>query len=71
MTKEQAHTAEEQLQRERRQCSRCGYDILNPLTDRCPRCFNHVERTVLHCGSCTWQGSCEFAYVTEKEKNKS
>lgn len=68
MREEQERAHEEQLRKERRQCPRCGYEILNPLTDRCPRCFNYVERTVANCGSCSWQGNCEFAHIGEKKE---
>ncbi len=54
-------TLEQQLAAERRECGQCGYAVLNPLTDRCPRCFAHIARTELECGSCTHQGNCEFA----------
>jgi len=51
---------EETLRDERRLCKQCSYEILNPLTDRCPRCFSTVERIETNCGSCTHQGNCEF-----------
>ncbi len=66
-----ALTHEEQLRREQRHCPTCGYEILNPLTDRCPRCFSSVERTETNCGSCTWQGNCEVAQLVQKEKKQS
>ena len=52
---------DDKLKTERRTCPQCGYAILNPLTDRCPRCFSRVERVETNCGSCTHQGNCEFA----------
>jgi hypothetical protein len=54
---------EERLRRERRACAHCGYEIANPLTDRCPRCFARVERVETGCGSCTHAGACEFAHA--------
>ena len=68
---ERAASHEEQLQREQRRCPECGYAILNPLTDRCPRCFSAVERTETHCGSCTWQGNCEFAHLVHDHKKRT
>jgi predicted Zn-ribbon and HTH transcriptional regulator len=68
MTDQSAHTHDDQLRREKRQCPRCGYDIMNPLSDRCPRCFSAVERTETNCGSCTWQGNCEFGHLIHETK---
>lgn len=71
MTEPSVRTHDEQLRSERRNCPRCGYDILNPLTDRCPRCFSHVERTAANCGSCTWQGNCEFVHLVNEAKKQA
>lgn len=46
---------------ETRDCPQCGYTILNPLVDRCPRCFAAVARIEVECGSCAHQGNCEIA----------
>lgn len=56
-----APTIEETLRAEQRTCPQCGYAIANPLTDRCPRCFMSIPRMEVNCGSCSHQGSCEFA----------
>lgn len=66
-----ADTHEEQLRREERRCPECGYAILNPLTDRCPRCFSAVARKETNCGSCTWQGNCEFAHLAHEHKKRT
>ncbi len=50
---------------ETRTCPQCGYVILNPLADRCPRCFAAVARTEVECGSCAHQGNCEIAALKE------
>jgi hypothetical protein len=54
-------TLQQKLRLEMRVCGTCGYEISNPMTDRCPRCFNTVplsEHT--NCGDCTHQGNCAF-----------
>ncbi|MAT38330.1 MAG: hypothetical protein CL946_01865 [Ectothiorhodospiraceae bacterium] len=65
-------TLQQKLASEARHCEQCGYEINNPMTDRCPRCFAHVQRMETNCGSCTHQGNCEFAHayakVHEEEK---
>lgn len=61
----------EQIHREeQRVCPDCAYAILNPLTDRCPRCFALVPRVEINCGSCTHQGNCDFVHLTEFQKEK-
>ncbi len=63
-------THEDMLRSERRSCPQCGFVINNPMTDRCPRCFSHVERKEENCGSCTWQGNCEFAHLVQDSRKK-
>jgi hypothetical protein len=63
--KDEQRSHEEQLHAEKRHCPHCDYLILNPLSDRCPRCFGVVPREVAHCGSCTHQGNCEFAQLAQ------
>jgi hypothetical protein len=54
-------TLELKLAAERRPCPVCGYEVGNPLSDRCPRCFGLVPRSAqTDCGSCTHQGNCQF-----------
>ena len=71
MKRQAAATHEQQLLAERRACPQCGYEILNPLTDRCPRCFSRVARVETDCGSCTWQGNCDFAKIASLQKRKT
>lgn len=54
------NSIEEIHEKEKRHCPTCNYEILNPLTDRCPRCFSLVPREELTCGECSHQGNCEF-----------
>jgi hypothetical protein len=61
-------TLDQKLESELRNCSKCGYEIQNPLTDRCPRCFEYVERIETNCGSCTHQGNCEFVHLYAENK---
>jgi hypothetical protein len=54
---------EAKLRSEVRHCPTCGYQIINPMTDRCPRCFGSVplsEHT--NCGECAHQGNCAFQH---------
>ena len=49
------------LRSEVRYCGTCSYEIRNPMTDRCPRCFSNValsEHT--DCGECSHQGNCSY-----------
>lgn len=53
---------EAKLRRELRICATCSYQIINPMTDRCPRCFSSVplsEHT--NCGECDYKGNCALA----------
>lgn len=70
MSTETGRSHEEILRDERRHCPQCGFVINNPMTDRCPRCFAHVERHETNCGSCTWQGNCEFAHLVHDAQKK-
>ncbi|KXK57115.1 MAG: hypothetical protein IPM61_03380 [Chlorobi bacterium] len=57
-----ALTLEQKLELEARHCPTCGYSIINPMNDRCPRCFGVVplsEHT--NCGECSHQGNCTYA----------
>ena len=70
MSEQDARTHEEKLRAEQRTCPQCGYDIENPMTDRCPRCFHDIPRQETNCGSCTWQGNCEFVHLVDEAKKK-
>jgi len=53
---------QQKLNMEARNCPTCGYNITNPMNDRCPRCFTMVppsEHT--NCGECSHQGNCTYA----------
>jgi hypothetical protein len=65
---ENDRTLEEMHRDEQRTCPECKYPVLNPLTDRCPRCFAMVPRVETNCGSCTHQGNCEFVHLTQHTK---
>lgn len=57
----QGNAIEAKLRSEIRFCGTCSYEIHNPMTDRCPRCFSHValsEHT--DCGECSHQGNCTY-----------
>jgi hypothetical protein len=61
-----AESLEAKLRAEIRNCPTCGYQIPNPMTDRCPRCFSMVplsEHT--NCGECSHQGNCEFQHIAK------
>lgn len=66
--------AEESFRRiraeEERSCPQCGYTIVHPLVDRCPRCFGAVERTTPDCGACTHQARCDIAILQGKEREQ-
>jgi hypothetical protein len=52
----------QKLDLELRLCPTCSYRIVNPMNDRCPRCFTVVplsEHT--NCGECSHQGNCTYA----------
>lgn len=54
---------EAKLRSEIRYCATCAYEIRNPMTDRCPRCFAQVplsEHT--NCGECSHQGNCTYQH---------
>ena len=58
---------QEKLKREIRICPTCSYRIVNPMTDRCPRCFSHVQLSEhTNCGECDYQGNCALAEVHRK-----
>ncbi|MCE2503823.1 MAG: hypothetical protein J4G05_07165 [Chlorobi bacterium] len=47
------------LREEVRICPTCFYQIINPMTDRCPRCFSYVELSEhTNCRECDYQGNC-------------
>lgn len=55
---------QQKLKQEVRSCPVCSYQIINPMTDRCPRCFSQItlsEHT--NCGECDYQGNCALASV--------
>jgi hypothetical protein len=57
---------EEKLRMEVRHCPTCSYEVSNPMTDRCPRCFSLIplsEHT--NCGDCSHQGNCVFKQLEE------
>ena len=59
---------EAKLRREMRVCPTCSYHIVNPMTDRCPRCFSAVplsEHT--NCGDCDYKGNCALAELHGKK----
>ena len=52
------------LKSEVRICPTCSYRIVNPMTDRCPRCFGAVQLSEhTNCGECDYQGNCALADV--------
>lgn len=60
---------EAKLRREMRICPTCSYHIINPMTDRCPRCFSAVplsEHT--NCGDCDYKGNCALAELHGKKR---
>ncbi|MGE3802356.1 MAG: hypothetical protein AB7H80_15175 [Candidatus Kapaibacterium sp.] len=63
---------QEKLKREIRLCATCSYQIINPMTDRCPRCFSLVQLSEhTNCGECDYQGNCALAEVHQKMQEKS
>ncbi|HUL44506.1 MAG TPA: hypothetical protein VLY03_09125 [Bacteroidota bacterium] len=48
----------EQLKSEVRHCSACGLEIRHPFLERCPRCFQALERLELSCQGCLHRFSC-------------
>jgi hypothetical protein len=59
-----SESLEAKLRAEIRHCRTCSYEIINPMTDRCPRCFSLVplsEHT--NCGDCSHQGNCTFQQI--------
>jgi hypothetical protein len=52
---------------EQRVCAQCAYAVLNPFTDRCPRCFTALPPVETHCASCLVQGNCAHARVDSTE----
>jgi len=55
----------EKLRAEQRRCPQCNYEIADPLTDRCPRCYSAVARVETNCGECSHQGACEFSKLAQ------
>lgn len=59
---EEEHRAK--LKSEVRTCPTCSYEVVNPMTDKCPRCFSTVplsEHT--NCGECDYKGNCALAEI--------
>ena len=59
------------LRSEIRNCPECAYQIVNPMTDRCPRCFTSVppsEHT--NCGECDYKGNCALAEVQQSRSSE-
>jgi hypothetical protein len=55
------------LQTEERRCPTCTFRIINPMTDRCPRCFSSVPPSDhTNCGECDYQGNCELAQIKKR-----
>ena len=55
------------LQTEERRCPTCRFMIINPMTDRCPRCFSSVPPSDhTNCGECDYQGNCELAQIKKR-----
>ena len=59
---------EEQLQREQRVCLACGYEVTNPLVERCPRCFFQLPVIEVHCEGCFHHFSCPAARSNQHHK---
>ncbi len=50
---------ESKLQAEGRHCPSCGYDVKNPHSERCPRCFVAVPKSKhTNCSSCAFTQGC-------------
>jgi hypothetical protein len=41
-------------------CPLCRYEIVNPLTDRCPRCLTTVAVAKPACGECVYHSGCDI-----------
>lgn len=52
---------EAKLRAEIRICPTCAYEIVNPMNERCPRCFTTIPSSEhTNCGECSHQGNCEY-----------
>ena len=57
------------LEAEERRCPTCGFRIINPMTDHCPRCFSSVPPSDhTNCGECDYQGNCELAQLKQGKR---
>ncbi|HEY4613709.1 MAG TPA: hypothetical protein VII11_12055 [Bacteroidota bacterium] len=65
-------TLGEQLQYETRICMQCGYIVLFPMVERCPRCYGLLPKLDLTCNGCVHNSSCPVkdikAFETNEEK---
>ena len=61
-----AHRAK--LASEARLCPGCSFRVINPMTDRCPRCFGAVPPSDhTNCGECDHVGNCDLASVMNQK----
>lgn len=57
------------LRSEIRTCPVCSYEVINPMTDRCPRCFSAVPPSDhTNCGECDYKGNCALAEVHQARR---
>ncbi|HXG38774.1 MAG TPA: hypothetical protein VNL36_08410 [Bacteroidota bacterium] len=60
-------TLGEQLQQETRICPQCGYAVIFPLVERCPRCFALLPALNLFCSGCIHSPTCPVKEVKTME----
>jgi uncharacterized OB-fold protein len=60
-------TLGEQLQLEKRTCPQCGYEVLFPLVERCPRCFALLPALQLYCAGCVHSPTCPVKEIKSFE----
>ncbi len=47
-------------------CPQCFYELLDPLSDKCPRCFALVPRANTTCTGCLHRAECNIVSFTAK-----
>ena len=56
---------------EERACPTCGFAIINPMTDKCPRCYSLVPLSDhTNCGECEYTGNCALAELKKKGEGR-
>lgn len=57
---------EEKLKSEIRVCSICKLKIENPFVEKCPRCFNQLEKIETNCNLCHHNNNCSLKKIIKQ-----